>query len=31
MLLSDEVAAAVTSAAIRDVVQAVRHDRPLSR
>jgi pimeloyl-ACP methyl ester carboxylesterase len=31
MLLSDEEDAAVTSAAIRDVVQAVRHDRPLSR
>ena len=31
MLLSDEAAAAVTSAAIRDVVQAVRDDRPLSR
>jgi pimeloyl-ACP methyl ester carboxylesterase len=31
MLLSDEAAAAVTSAAIRDVMQAVRHDRPLSR
>ena len=31
MLLSDETDAAVTSAAIRDVVQAVRHDRPLSR
>ena len=31
MLVSDEEDAAVTSAAIRDVVQAVRHDRPLSR